>query len=132
MRKVWILSLVTVLAGCNWIGNVSGLNRDANRATGAACRQTGRSLEACYLRNPDADRAQIYAGWKEMSEYMAKNNLPLMAPPPDPILPKKVSQIEKKKGDDDKNSDGPSTANSDDSNVLKVIKSTAPKGDEKQ
>ena len=85
MRALIVLALPLATTGCNWIGNVSGLNRDANKAIGAGCRQTGRSLEECYQRNTDADRAQVYAGWKEMNEYMAKNQLPTLTPPPPPV-----------------------------------------------
>lgn len=74
MRVFLPLTCAFVLSGCNWVGNVSGLNRDANEAIGAGCRQTGRSLEECYIRHPEADRAQVYSGWKGMSEYMTKNN----------------------------------------------------------
>lgn len=80
--RVFLLALPLV-AGCNWIGNVTGLNDDANKAIGAACRQTGRSLEECFLRNPDAGQDQIYAGWREMNEYMVRNKLDTMAPPPE-------------------------------------------------
>lgn len=83
MRAFFCLPLLLALAGCNWIGNVSGLNKEANKAIGAACRQTGRSLEECFRRNPDADMAQIYAGWREMHEYMQKNRLDTMTPPPE-------------------------------------------------
>lgn len=83
MKSLWILPLLAVLAGCNWVNNVSGLSKDAHKALGAACRQTGRSLEECFRRNPDADTAAIYAGWREMNEYMAKNKLDTMEPPAD-------------------------------------------------
>ncbi|WP_088967227.1 hypothetical protein [Vogesella sp. LIG4] len=67
--------------------NISGLAAESNKAIGASCRQTGRSLEECYSRNPEADKAQIFAGWREMQDYMAKNKLETMhpmseAPPP--------------------------------------------------
>ncbi len=84
MRAYLLLPALLLLGGCNWVMNVSGLAAEANKAVGAACRQTGRSLEACYARNPDADKAQIYAGWREMHEYMAKNKLETMDPPPEP------------------------------------------------
>lgn len=84
MRAYLLLPALLLLGGCNWVMNVSGLAAEANKAIGAACRQTGRSLEACYARNPDADKAQIYAGWREMHEYMAKNKLDTMDPPPEP------------------------------------------------
>ncbi|MBV8680584.1 MAG: hypothetical protein JO338_09065 [Aquitalea sp.] len=81
MKRLWIWPLLLVLAGCNWVNNVSGLSKEAHKALGAACRQTGRSLEECFKRNPDADTAAIYAGWREMNEYMVKNKLETMEPP---------------------------------------------------
>ncbi|MBA4710734.1 hypothetical protein [Aquitalea aquatica] len=81
MKSLWIWPLLVLLAGCNWVNNVSGLSKEAHKALGAACRQTGRSLEECFKRNPDADTAAIYAGWREMNEYMAKNKLDTMEPP---------------------------------------------------
>ncbi|KZE35215.1 hypothetical protein EV683_12044 [Crenobacter luteus] len=80
MRYALWWPLLGLLAGCNWFNNVTGLSHEANKAIGAACRQTGRSLEACYQLNPDADKAQIYAGWREMHEYMEKHKLETMAP----------------------------------------------------
>lgn len=88
MRNVWVcLPLLLTLGGCNWFNNVTGLTREANKAIGAACRQTGRSLEECYLRNPDADKAALYSGWREMHEYMEKHNLQTMVPPPEASMP---------------------------------------------
>ena len=87
MRSLLVIPLLLTLAGCNWVSNVSGLSKDANKAVGAACRQSGRSLEECYQRNPDADKAQIYAGWREMHEYMVKQKLETIAPPSDPVAP---------------------------------------------
>lgn len=95
MRAYLLLPALALLSGCNWVMNVSGLAAEANKAIGAACRQTGRSLETCYTRNPDADKAQIYAGWREMHEYMAKNKLETMEPPPEPLpeLSAPVAQV---------------------------------------
>ncbi|MBM2884279.1 hypothetical protein [Chromobacterium amazonense] len=83
MRILLLLTTMLALGGCNWVNSVTGLTRDSDKAVGAACRQTGRSLEECYIRNPEADKASIYAGWREMNEYMAKNKLETMAPPPE-------------------------------------------------
>ncbi|MCL2645190.1 MAG: hypothetical protein FWD51_07005 [Betaproteobacteria bacterium] len=44
-------------------------------AIGGACRQTGRSIEDCYALNPDAQKSDIFTGWKSMNEYMAEKNL---------------------------------------------------------
>ena len=81
MKAFLWLPLLALVSACNWVGNMTGLTHDANKAIGAACRQTGRSLEECFLRNDSADKAQIYAGWREMNEYMVKNKLGTMAPP---------------------------------------------------
>jgi hypothetical protein len=96
MRNVWVcLPLLLTLGGCNWFNNVTGLTREANKAVGAACRQTGRSLEECYLRNPDADKAALYSGWREMHEYMEKHNLQTMAPPPEASVPAAATAVGK-------------------------------------
>ncbi|MFN4236902.1 MAG: hypothetical protein ACK4FZ_06595 [Vogesella sp.] len=87
MRAYLLLPALALLTGCNWVMNVSGLAAESNKAIGASCRQTGRSLEECYNRNPDADKAQIFAGWREMHEYMTKNKLETVAPPPEPVPP---------------------------------------------
>src|SRR5574343_1340715 len=87
MRAYLLLPALALLTGCNWVMNVSGLAAESNKAIGASCRQTGRSLEECYNRNPDADKAQIFAGWREMHEYMSNNKLETVAPPPDPVPP---------------------------------------------
>ena len=55
------------------------------RAIGAGCRHTQRSLEDCYAANPRAAKAAIFAGWREMDEYMRENNIP--AAPPTLALP---------------------------------------------
>ena len=46
-----------------------------DRATGSACRYAVRSIEDCYLLNPKAPKAMVFAGWKEMDEYMREHKL---------------------------------------------------------
>lgn len=50
------------------------------RATGSACRHAGRAIEDCYTLNPDASRAAVYAGWKEMNDYMRENKIDVVKP----------------------------------------------------
>ncbi len=50
------------------------------RATGSACRHAGRAIEDCYALNPDAARAAVYAGWKEMNDYMRENKIEEVKP----------------------------------------------------
>jgi hypothetical protein len=44
-------------------------------AVGSACRHAGRSLEDCYQLNPGAPKAAVFAGWREMNDYMLMNNM---------------------------------------------------------
>jgi hypothetical protein len=50
------------------------------KAVGAACRHAGRALEDCFSLNRKAEKAAVYAGWKEMSDYMRENKVPELAP----------------------------------------------------
>lgn len=57
------------------------------KAIGAACRHTQRSLEDCYASNPKASKAAIFAGWREMDEYMRENDIPPATPTARPAPP---------------------------------------------
>jgi hypothetical protein len=68
------------LPGCDQLGiesaTVVAARRDAEgKAVGAGCRHAGRSVEQCYGQNKRADKAAVFAGWKEMNEYMAENKI---------------------------------------------------------
>lgn len=57
------------------------------KAVGSACRQSGRAIEDCYSIYGWLPKAGIYAGWREMDEYMRENKLETVAPqlpPPEP------------------------------------------------
>jgi hypothetical protein len=78
-----------LLAGCDQLGiesaSQAAARRDADgRAIGAGCRHAARSVEQCYAMNRRAERAAIFAGWKEMNEYMAENKIEAVPPPPEP------------------------------------------------
>ncbi|MDM7455824.1 MAG: hypothetical protein P3W97_000765, partial [Tepidimonas sp.] len=84
-RLAVCLACSAVLAGCDMLGidtpAKQAERREADgRAIGAGCRHTQRSLEDCYAANPRAAKAAIFAGWREMDEYMRENNIPA-APP---------------------------------------------------
>lgn len=77
------------LAGCDQLGIESVAQTAARReaegkAIGAGCRHAARSVEACYALNKKADKASVFAGWKEMNEYMAENKIEAVPPPPAP------------------------------------------------
>lgn len=89
LARWFALLALPVLAGCDMLGIESASQAAARReaegkAVGAGCRHAARSVEQCYALNKRADKAAVFAGWKEMSEYMAENKIEAMPPPPEP------------------------------------------------
>ncbi|HSB98656.1 MAG TPA: hypothetical protein VLE45_01995, partial [Burkholderiaceae bacterium] len=65
-----VLLAALATAGCNLFGSeaaeAAAARREADgKAIGGACRHAGRAIEDCYLLNRRADKAAIYAGWRE-------------------------------------------------------------------
>ncbi len=55
--------------------------RDAEgRAVGGACRHAGRAIEDCYTLNRRIDKAAIFAGWRDMNDYMRENKIEAVPP----------------------------------------------------
>jgi hypothetical protein len=87
-RPVLILLLVPLgllLAGCDQLGIESASQIAAQReaegkAIGGACRNAGRAIEDCYALNRKADKAAVYAGWREMNDYMRENKMDAVPP----------------------------------------------------
>ena len=82
-----LAAAATLLAGCDALGIDTPAKQAERReaegkAIGAACRHTQRSLEDCYASNPKASKAAIFAGWREMDEYMRENDIPPAPPAP--------------------------------------------------
>jgi hypothetical protein len=80
-----LLPILFALSACDLLGipdpAKDAAKREADgRATGSACRHAGRAIEDCYTLNADASRAAIYAGWKEMNDYMRENKIDEVAP----------------------------------------------------
>jgi hypothetical protein len=76
---------IMLLQGCDQIYERAGFPDPARieaegKAIGGACRHAGRGLEDCYRLNKDASKSAVYAGWKEMNEYMVKNNMQAVDP----------------------------------------------------
>jgi hypothetical protein len=83
-----------LLGGCDLLGlgpdpRIAQREADA-KAIGGACRHGLRSIEDCYTLNKGIAKSAIYAGWREMDEYMRENKLEGVrpeiqpAPPPTP------------------------------------------------
>ena len=85
LALVATLAVATLLGGCDLFGTqeierlVAAREADG-RAIGAACRHAGRALEDCYALNGRAEKAAIFAGWREMNDYMRENQIEAVAP----------------------------------------------------
>ncbi|MFC4159329.1 hypothetical protein [Chitinimonas lacunae] len=82
-RLALSLLLCLVLPACERLNEITNQAKLNGRAIGAACRHSGRALEDCFQRNPRVPKADIYAGWREMNEYMTSKKLDVVPPPPD-------------------------------------------------
>lgn len=77
--------LLLALTACDRLGLPDPAREAAAReadgkAIGGACRHAGRALEDCYAMNPSAEKAAVFAGWKEMNDYMAENKIEVVKP----------------------------------------------------
>ena len=59
----------SLLAGCDLFGDspekIAAAREADGRAIGGACRHAGRAIEDCYALNKKADKAAVFAGWRE-------------------------------------------------------------------
>ena len=75
-----ILSAATLLSGCEALGietatQVNAKKEAEGKAIGSACRHAVRSIEDCFGNYPRAGKAAVFAGWREMDEYMRENSI---------------------------------------------------------
>jgi hypothetical protein len=93
MRRLALVLLAAALsglAGCDQLGIESATAVAARReaegkAIGGGCRHAARSVEQCYGMNKRADKAAIFAGWREMNDYMRENKIEAQPAPPEPV-----------------------------------------------
>jgi hypothetical protein len=94
------------LTGCDKVMEVVNKQQANGKAIGAACRHSGRALEDCYRRNLRIPKADIFAGWKEMNEYMQQKKIDVIAPPEDePPPPAPVKKAEKNEASEEKSAE---------------------------
>ena len=79
------LSLLALLSGCEMLGiesaeKTAAIREGEGKAVGSACRHANRALEDCYALNPKAQKAAVFAGWREMDEYMREHKIDGVAP----------------------------------------------------
>lgn len=92
-----VLAISLLLAGCDLealLADPKVVQKEAEaKAIGGACRHGLRSIEDCYSLNEKSPKGAIFAGWKEMDQYMRDNKIEgieakgLRPPPPAPIAP---------------------------------------------
>jgi len=80
-----LLLLAPLLASCDQLGidtpAAEAAREEAEgKAIGAGCRHADRSVEDCYANNKRADKAHVFAGWKEMNDYMRENKIEEVPP----------------------------------------------------
>jgi outer membrane biosynthesis protein TonB len=89
--RLLVLALTLSLAGCDleaMLADPKVAQREADaKAIGGACRHGLRSIEDCYALNEKASKSAVFAGWKEMDQYMRDNKI-------EGIEPKGVKQPE--------------------------------------
>ena len=78
-------SIAVLLAGCDALGiesaeKIAAARQADGRAIGGACRHAARAIEDCYAIYRKADRSAIFAGWRDMNDYMRENKI-------EPVLP---------------------------------------------
>lgn len=91
--RLGLIFLPLLLAACDQLGLETPVQENARaeadgKAMGGACRQAGRALEDCYQINPKAQKAAVYAGWREMDGYMRENKIEEVKPLLPPVFPK--------------------------------------------
>lgn len=77
--RLLIPLIALLLAACDIPGmgpdpRIAQREADA-KAAGSACRFALRGIEDCYELNEKASKAAVFAGWKEMDQYMRENKV---------------------------------------------------------
>jgi hypothetical protein len=80
-----LLVLPLALAGCELFGGeppeaVAARKEAEGKAIGGACRHAGRAIEDCFALNKRAEKSAVFAGWREMNDYMRENKMETVAP----------------------------------------------------
>ena len=80
-----VLALAALLSGCEMLGvdspeKLAALREADGKAIGGACRHAGRAIEDCYALNKKADKSAVFAGWRDMNDYMRENKIEPVPP----------------------------------------------------
>jgi len=73
------------MLGIESVEKIAAAREADGRAIGGACRHAGRAIEDCYAIYKKADRASVFAGWRDMNDYMRENKI-------EPVVPQLAAQ----------------------------------------
>lgn len=78
-KRLLVVFVALLLSACDLLGlgpdpRIAQKEADA-KAIGGACRYGLRSIEDCYTLNKGINKAAIFAGWRDMDEYMRENKI---------------------------------------------------------
>ena len=85
LLAVTVLTVAALLSGCEMLGiespeKLAAVREADGKAVGGACRHAGRAIEDCYALNKKADKAAVFAGWRDMNDYMRENKIDAVPP----------------------------------------------------
>ena len=85
VRLALALLSFALLSGCEIPGvesaeKIAAIKEAEGKAVGSACRHALRAIEDCYALNARAQKSSIFAGWREMDEYMRENKIEGLTP----------------------------------------------------
>ncbi len=85
LLAVTVLTVSALLSGCEMLGiespeKLAAVREADGKAVGGACRHAGRAIEDCYAVNKKADKAAVFAGWRDMNDYMRENKIDAVPP----------------------------------------------------
>jgi len=95
MLRPVVSALISVaallLTGCEQLGiespeKIAAAKQAEGSAVGGACRHAGRAIEDCYALYKRADKAAVFAGWREMNDYMRDNKI-------EPVPPQLTTEV---------------------------------------
>ena len=94
LSAVALLVLSLLASGCEQLGiespqKIAQAREADGRAVGGACRHAGRAIEDCYMLNKRTDKAAVFAGWRDMNDYMRENKIEVVPP----VLSGKPSEV---------------------------------------
>ena len=80
-----LLASTLLLGGCELWGeesveSIAARKEAEGKAVGAACRHADRVIEDCFALNKRSEKAAMFAGWREVNDYMRENKIDAVAP----------------------------------------------------